>query len=296
MEPGEILKQLVEQLKEKKEPSAKLPEPTAQALKHQQQDFFLADFQGCSYKDDQATMEAAVFSLSTKKDNTLWKWESSDGRKTVEVAPGFYGRATQNDKDILIYCVSQLMAAISAGQRPSRTVRFTAYNFLTSVGRATRGGDYDRLPDALARLKGTQITTNIETDNKRITEGFGLIDNYRIERGPRGDSRMEFIEVVLSNWLFNAINAKEVLTINSDYFGLRPIEKRLYEIARKHCGHQGAWEIGIEALCRKCGSTVKRIRRFRDELLKIETAKTLLEYRVEVDVAKSKARFYLRSV
>lgn len=53
------------------------------------------------------------------------------------------------------------------------------------------------------------------------------------------------VEVGLSRWLFNAVQVHEVLTINSDYFRLRkPIERRLYELARKHCGDQAHFAIG----------------------------------------------------
>lgn len=55
--------------------------------RHQQADFFVADLVDYAMKDDQATMEAPVFSLSTREDKKLWRWTSSDGKKTVDVAP-----------------------------------------------------------------------------------------------------------------------------------------------------------------------------------------------------------------
>lgn len=262
--------------------------------RHQQADFFVADLVDYAMKDDQATMEAPVFSLSTREDKKLWRWTSSDGNKTVDVAPGFYGRATQHDKDVLIYCTSQLVASLNAGKKPPRVVRFTAYDFLVATNRNTRGDDYERLRDTLNRLAGTQITTNIVTGKSRAAKGFGIIDSWEMVEKSPDDSRMVAVEVKLSDWLFNAINAKEVLTISRDYFRLRkPLERRLYEIARKHVGQQGLWEIGIEALRDKCGSTVARLRQFRGELEKIIAADTLPEYRLTLtDVGK--ASFYTR--
>ncbi|MDM0053816.1 replication initiator protein A, partial [Variovorax sp. J22R115] len=58
-----------------------------------------------------------------------------NGKKTVEVSAGPAGRATQHDKDIVIYCISQLMAAMNAGKAPSPMVRFTAYDLMLSTGR-----------------------------------------------------------------------------------------------------------------------------------------------------------------
>ena len=47
----------------------------------------------------------------------------------------------------------------------------------------------------------------------------------------------------------------EVLTLHRDYFRLRkPLERRMYELARKHCGKQDEWVISLELLRKKCGS------------------------------------------
>jgi plasmid replication initiation protein len=57
------------------------------------------------------------------------------------------------------------------------------------------------------------------------------------------------VEIKLSEWLYNAILSNELLTISPDYFNLRkPMERRIYEIARKHCGDQDVFKIGLENL------------------------------------------------
>ena len=252
--------------------------------RHPQKDFFSADIVDCAFKDDQASMEAPIFSLATKEDLKIWKWVSVDGLRSVEVAPSIYGRATIHDKDVLIYCASQLTDAINHNQPISRTIRFTAYNFLVATNRATRGDDYDRLLTTLQRLKGTTITTNIETGKRRPrADVFGLIDSASMVKDPNNDARMVGIEITLSEWLYNAIQAQEVLTLHKDYFRLRkPLERRLYEIARKHVGKQPTWKIGLKSLKEKSGSTQKLLRRFRAEILKIIEADTLPEYQMHI--------------
>ena len=246
-------------------------------------DFFLANFANCAIKDDQASMEVPMFSLSTKPDMKSWRWASVDGRKTVVVEPSNKGRATIHDKDILIYCMSQIIAAINAGKPHSRLVRFTAYDFFTSTNRSTRGDEYDRFKAALKRLRGTQITTNIATGKARQAKGFGFIDSWGVIEKSEKDDRMVAVEVELSRWLYNAIEAKEVLTINPEYFALRkPLERRLYEIARKHLGKQESWEIGIETLRDKCGSATAAMRNWRIDLKKIIEADTLPDYFMEL--------------
>lgn len=107
---------------------------------------------------------------------------------------------------------------------------------------------------ALARLQGTQIETNIVTGDVEQLDIFSIIDRARIVRETR-DGRMQEIEVQLSDWVFNAIQAHEVLTLHRNYFRLRkPLERRIYEIARKHCGSKKDWKISLSALQDKCGS------------------------------------------
>ena len=55
-----------------------------------------------------------------------------------------------------------------------------------------------------------------------------------------------------------------MLTLHRDYFRLRkPIERRIYELARKHCGQQAVVEGLLGLLLKKSGSkaTDKEFRR-----------------------------------
>ena len=102
-----------------------------------------------------------------------------------------------------------------------------------------------------------------------MLDRFGLIERYRIVR-ETGDGRMQEVEVKLSDWVYNAIEYREVLTISRDYFRLRkPLERRLYEIARKQCSSQSQWRIGLEKLKQKCGShsTGKEFKRLVSKIL-----------------------------
>ncbi len=82
-----------------------------------------------------------------------------------------------------------------------------------------------------------------------------MIDRWKIVEAGK-DERMIAIEITLSEWLYNAIKGKDVLTISRDYFRLRKgLERRLYELARKHCGRQPKWKISLELLRKKTGST-----------------------------------------
>lgn len=227
-----------------------------------QKDFFVCDIFDAAPKGDMASMAHPIFSLATKPDHQPRRYEDESGKNYVEVRPSSDGLATIHDRDVLIYCISQVIAALNEGRQVQRVVRIKAYDMLKATNRVTDGRGYKGLRAALIRLQGTQIETNISTGGTEQLDIFSIIDRARIVRETR-DGRMQEIEIELSDWVFNAIRAQEVLTLHRNYFRLRkPLERRLYELARKHCGRQTQWRIGLPALQRKCGSTSTR-REFR---------------------------------
>lgn len=240
------------------------------------------DFFDCSlfaaipyFKDDMASMEHPVFSLSTKPDMRHLRYEHNGN--TLEIIPSGYGLATIHDKDILLYCASQLRSAINDGCTPNQAVRFTAHDFFIATKRRTSGEYYRNFEISLNRLRSTTIKTTIKTTTTSIKAGFGLIDSWRIiEKGT--DDRMAAIEIKLSDWLYNAILANELLTINRDYFTLRkPLERRIYELTRKHCGDQKSWKIALDLLKKKTGSG-SNLREFRRMIGKLTETNHLPDY------------------
>lgn len=240
-------------------------------------DLFICDVLEASPKDDLGTMEHPVFSLSTKPDLRILSYEHNGA--SVQVTPSVKGRATIFDKDILIYCISQLMAGLNAGREVSRTLQLKAHDLLVATGRDTGGDSYLRLREGFERLSGTRITTNIATGGIETTSGFGLIDSWEIQRKTRG-GRMVSVVVTLSEWIFRAVLGRAVLTLSRDYFGLRkPLERRVYELARKHCGRQPEWRASVATLHKKSGSTAP-IRVFRAALRKMIDEAQLPDYRL----------------
>jgi len=240
--------------------------------RHPTADFFVCDILDAAPKGDMASMAHPIFSLSTKPDRRIRRYEH--GERFVEVTPSVKGLATVHDRDVLIFCISQLMAALNRSETVERTLRFKAYDLLTATNRGTDGRGYEQLRAALERLSGTRIVTNVATGDVEILDGFGLIDRFRIVRQTR-DGRMQDIEIALSEWVFNAIRANEVLTLHRDYFRLRkPLERRMYELARKHCGRQAEWRISLDLLQTKCGSnsTEKEFRRLVRTIAEQDTA------------------------
>lgn len=236
--------------------------------RHPQHDLFICDVADVVLKDDMASMEHPFFSLSKNPEHSARMYRNGD--KWLKVVPSEKGLATIYDKDILIYAISQLIAKMKRGEEPKRRLKITAKDLLVFINRSTSGRDYERLIDALDRLDGTRIRTNVTTGGVETREGFGLIEGYRVVRSEKSN-RIIDMEITLSEWSYKAVRAHEVLTLNRNYFRLRKsIERRVYEIARKHCGQQEEWRIGFEKLKNKCGSrsSMKEFRRAVRELVK----------------------------
>ena len=254
--------------------------------RQEQGDFFVCDIFDAAPKGDMASMAHPIFSLSTKPDHRIRRYEDESGQNYLEVKPSVDGLATIHDRDVLIYCISQIMAALNEGQKVSQTIRLKAYDMLKATNRMTDGRGYEGLRAALVRLQGTQIETNIVTGGQEQLDLFSIIDRARIVRETR-EGRMQEIEIELSDWVFNAIQAQEVLTLHRNYFRLRkPLERRLYELARKHCGRKTEWRVSLAVLQRKCGSasTPREFRRLVANIVRQDEAHNHIpDYAIRLD-------------
>lgn len=226
-------------------------------------------------------MEHPFYSLSKKPETSVRRYEHNG--HFLEITPSVKGLATIYDKDILIYCISQIIAKMKAGDAVSQRVRINSRDLLIFTNRGTSGRDYMALIESLDRLEGTRIRTNIITGDEEQVEGFGLLDASSIRRKHGLDGRLLWCEVKLSDWVFRAIQAQEVLTLHRDYFRLRkPIERRIYEIARKHCGQQKSWKIGLDLLLKKTGSQSPE-KRFRQMIRHLVEHDHLPDYHVTME-------------
>jgi len=267
-------------------PTPLLPE------RHLNPDFFIPDiFDGIPVKDDIASMEHPMFSLSTKIDQRDLHYKN--GSTEIVIKPTSAGLPTIFDKDVLLYCGSLLINKLNkSGEVPPRTLRISSHDLLVSTNRTIDKGGYDRLKKALERLSGVRIMTNIKVNKRLITRSFGLIDSWESLEKTNIKRRMVSLEITLSEWIYEALIGKEVLTINREYFRIRkPLERRLYEIARKHCGKQFSWSISLEKLKIKTGSSSSE-KKFRFFIRKIEKDNHLPDYSISFDDTKDIITFF----
>jgi plasmid replication initiation protein len=261
-------------------------------VRHTDGDMFICDVADAVLKDIMPQMEHPFYSLSKNPDTAIRRYEHNGN--WLEITPSVKGLATIYDKDVLIHCISQIMEQLKRGEPVGPRLRITSYDLLVFTNRGTSGRAYDFLCDALDRLEGTRIKTNIRTGDEEETDSFGLIDASSVRRKHGLDGRILWVEIKLSDWVFNAIKTQEVLTLNRDYFRLgKPLERRMYELARKHCGRQSSWTISLELLLKKSGSQ-SPMKRFRSMVKNIAQNNHLPDYRLEYNEETDNVSFFNR--
>lgn len=261
--------------------------------KNYELEFFIADdISLSSFRDEIISMEHPFFALRAG-DTKIRKYQN--GHVTIIIKPTADGIATIFDKDIWIYSISKLQKEKNKNKKVSKTICFTPYDFFITTNRNMSGRSYNRLRKTLSRLKGTIIETNIlYSDNKQETISFGLIDGWKIIEEKRGKLDVGMIEIILPDWLYRAFQKKKILKIHKDYFKLRKaIDRRIYEIARKHCGNQFEFSISLKKLHLKTGS-MSLLKMFRHNIKKLAKKNNLPDYYIKYNINEDKIIFYRR--
>src|SRR5690606_16030133 len=112
-----------------------------------------------------------------------------------------------------------------------------------------------------------------------------------VEKSPL-DDRMVAVEVDLPRWLFRSVDTGKVLTLSNEYWGLRKaLDRRIYELARKHCGSQPRWRVSVAVLHQKSGS-MTTLRRFRFDVKALAESGGLPDYLMAFDVERDVVTIY----
>jgi plasmid replication initiation protein len=204
-------------------------------------------------------------------DRTLRDWpiEYDDGKVKITVTGSPI--ATMYDLEVLIYIVSLMAQRLERGEQVERTFAFSAGDFFRVAGIADSGSAYYRIEGALDRLQGTKVRTNIVTGGERTKEGFSWVDSYKLVY-KEDTGVLERVTVTICEWLWRAIKMDNNKFIYDPcYFDLPPLEKRLYEMARAHCGQRG-FRMWLDNLQRRVGSQ-DELRRFKSKLKAIAARK-----------------------
>jgi hypothetical protein len=199
---------------------------------------------------------------------------------TIEVRPSARGVATIYDKEIVLYIASLMALKMDAGKQVSQDFIFTAHDLFSVTGSNHSARSYTRLADALERLQGTQIKTNIEAGGEGEDGFFSWLSEARLQyaRSGKGEKRLKAVKVRLCDWLFRAIlRDRQVLDYASTYFQLGPIERRIYEVARSTCVEDEPLEMDLQTLKLQIGFQ-NPLSNFRIAMRQIAAANTIPDY------------------
>lgn len=226
------------------------------------------------------------------------KWIKPLAYKTesvsIEIIATPKGVATIYDKEVLLYIASLMVAKMEAGMQPAQDFQFSAHDLFRVTGDGGSARSYARLSDALERLQGTQIKTNIEAGGEGQTGFFSWLSDAQLQytKTKTGDRRLKAVKVRLCDWLYRAIlRDRRVLAYAPSYFTLGPVERRLYEVARSSCVAE-AIEVDIEELRLQLGYQ-SSLKHFRFELKRIADENAIPDFTfqlVETPTTPTKGR------
>lgn len=202
---------------------------------------------------------------------------------SIEVRPSASGVATIYDKEIVLYIASLMAAKIEAGEDVTQDFIFTAHDLFTVTGSNHSARSYGRLSEALERLQGTQIKTNIEAGGEGEEGFFSWLSEARLHysKTRSGERRLKAVKVRLCDWLFRAIlRDRQVLNYAHAYFQLGPIERRIYEVARSTCDGE-RMEVDLATFRLQIGYQ-NPLANFRNALKQIAGTNAIPDYQLEL--------------
>src|SRR6478672_13760663 len=123
---------------------------------------------------------------------------------TIEVRPSASGVATIYDKEIVLYIASLMAAKLEAGEDVAQDFVFTAHDLFSVTGANHSARSYQRLSEALERLQGTQIKTNIEAGGEGEEGFFSWLSEAKLHysKTKTGEKRLKAVKVRLCDWLY----------------------------------------------------------------------------------------------
>jgi plasmid replication initiation protein len=206
-------------------------------------------------KGEQASMEHAFFSVSKKPSTAIRSY--IHGKASIEITPSLHGMPTIWDKDLILYLVAHIRKKMNSKFqfKGSDIIVVQPYNMLHATMRGDGVFQYTQLEQSIIRLMGTIYTTTIPTGGCIEKESWTWLSEVGRKYGPKG--RLIEFSARLPVWLMRAIASdRELLKYDMDYFRISGgIERRAYEIARKHCGDKQQWAIGVDKFAHKIGAT-----------------------------------------
>ena len=262
----------------------------------EQLSLFVADHQERNPRCIQDIMAYPYFALSKRRRIKPMQFVSTKGDIEIKVQGlADYGIASIYDADILLWLAAEIRRHYEKTGEARRIVQFRPRVMLKQLGRSKGGKQMQNLLSALERLKTTYIRTSVRQEHQKKEGGFSWIDSW-FTAEDRSTGTPPLWSVTVSDWLFQGIlQDHNILTLNPGYYRLAGgLEKRLYQIARKHAGMQQFGNfITMEALYSKAGSG-DELKYFARQVREIADRGFLLDYAVSAGHHGSTEKIWFR--
>lgn len=259
------------------------PAPRKPPKSDLQRDLFQLDSPlTAAIRGERSLMAFPFFALS--KQAWMKPLSYHQGPVSIEVRPSASGVATIYDKEIVLYIASLMVGKVEERVDVSQDFVFTAHDLFSVTGANQSARSYQRLSEALERLQGTQIKTNIEAGGEGEEGFFSWLSEARLHysKTRTGEKRLKAVKVRLCDWLYRAIlRDRHVLDYATAYFQLGPVERRIYEVARSSCEEDGRLEIDLATFRLQIGYQ-NPLANFRATLKEIAAADAIPDYHIEL--------------
>ena len=254
--------------------------PPAPRRKDHQRDLFQLDSPLTGeIRGERSLMAFPFFALS--KNAWMKPLAYEHAQVSIEVRPSANGVATIYDKEIVLYIASLMAGKLEEGADVAQDFVFTAHDLFSVTGANHSARSYARLSEALERLQGTQIKTNIEAGGEGEEGFFSWLSEARLHysKTRTGEKRLKAVKVRLCDWLYRAIlRDRQVLDYAAAYFQLGPIERRIYEVARA-TAEDGRLEVDLATFRLQVGYQ-NPLANFRTAMKAIAQADTIPDFQV----------------
>lgn len=240
--------------------------------------FFLIDLSSALFAAPFKNTVEVPFFLLKGGDYTARNFVYENLRVTVKSDEN--GLATIHDRDIWIYCLSEYIRRNYTKENQSNTLQFVVHDYLVATNRRTDGDNYRRMMSSLKRLMSTQFEICVDyEDGTQNQKQYQLFSDCKTIKRP-SDDRMMAIEVTFPDWTLAVIKQGHLLQINPEYFSLRkPLERRIYELAKKYCANQVKWSVDLNTMYERSGSS-STFREFRRLINVISKNNKLPDYQL----------------
>lgn len=194
-----------------------------------------------AFLTDKTTISKGKKTIRVVEKSTDENGKPTERRWTV-TGSDEYGLPVSPDDEVLM-CLLEITKEKTNFE--TRNVPITCYDIIKRMGWNDEGKNYQRVKDALARLKAVSITAeNVFWNNntkRYTTAGFGIIDDYFIEkpvRGHRSDGQQElhFSYIAWNQVLFQSFKNGNLKSIDLALwrYWKHPITRRLHRYLDKH--------------------------------------------------------------